>query len=78
MLVTDVVGDGPAADHLATPDRGGPDVIQAVEGRPVRSAAEVQQALAGLRRGRIVTLKVYNGRADTGRIERVRLGEATR
>jgi serine protease Do len=73
LLVTEVNPNGPSYNTLLTPDEGGPDVIQAVEGTTVRTEADLRNALKAAGRGAIVTLKVYNGRAQQGRVERIRL-----
>jgi S1-C subfamily serine protease len=76
VVVTNVVPDGPAAESLAGPDNGGPDVILSVEGKPVSSPQQLGSALKGSKPGDIVTLRVYNVAAKNYRIERVKLGEA--
>jgi serine protease Do len=73
VVVTEVNPNGPAYGQLYEPDQGGPDVIQQVEGTPVRTESDLKAALKSAGKGAIVTLKVYNGRADQTRIERVRL-----
>ncbi len=65
---------GPAAGHLVAPDEGGPDVVVSVEGRQVRSAAELRDAVARVGSGKVVTLRVYNAQAQAYRVERVRVG----
>ncbi len=77
LLVTDVTPGGPAWDVLYDdPQRGGPDIILSVEGKPVRTEADLRKALQGEKSGGIVTLRVYNPRAQTRRVERIRLGDA--
>jgi serine protease Do len=73
VVVTEVDPNGPAYQDLATPEEGGPDIITAVEGAPVRSEAELRAALRSAGRGAIVTLKVYNVRNDNSRIVRIKL-----
>ena len=75
LLVTDVKPGGPSWNELADPDQGGPDIILEVEGKPVKTSAELRQALAGMKAGDIVSVRVYNPRAKTRRIERIKLGE---
>jgi serine protease Do len=75
VLVTDVEPNGPAYETLAAPDEGGPDVIQSVEGKAVRTDAELRDALKAAGKGAIVTLKIFNGHINKSRIERVKLGE---
>ena len=78
VVVTNVQPDGPAAESIAGPDNGGPDVIVSLEGKPVRSPQELRAAVRGLKPGDIVTLRVYNAGAKSYRIERLKLGEAAR
>ncbi len=73
MLITAVDPNGPAYSQLFTAEEGGPDIIQSVEGTPVRTDAELRSALSKAGKGAIVTLKVYNPRAGRSRVERVRL-----
>jgi serine protease Do len=73
VLVTEVDPNGPAYGTLASPEEGGPDIIQAVEGSPIRSEADLRTALRSAGKGAIVTLRVYNTRAGQTRIERIRL-----
>ena len=56
-----------------TPDQGGPDVIQSVEGKPVRTEAELRSALSNPGPGGVVTLRVYNVPAGAARVERIRV-----
>jgi serine protease Do len=75
LLVTDVAAGGPSWGELAEPDRGGPDIILEIEGKPVRSVAELRKALEGAKSGDIVSLRVYNTQAKNRRVERIKLGE---
>jgi serine protease Do len=75
VLVTEVRPGGPAWNELVDGDRGGPDVILEVEGKPVKSPAELRKALEGMKPGDIVSLRVYNTQAKNRRVERIRLGE---
>jgi serine protease Do len=75
LLVTDVKPGGPSWGELADPDRGGPDIILEVEGKPVKTSAELRQSLAAMKAGDIVSVRVYNPQAKTRRIERIKLGE---
>jgi serine protease Do len=75
LVVTGVDPNGPAADHIADPDTGGPDVITSVEGKEVRTVADLQSVLRQSGRGAIVELRVYNVPNQSRRVERVRLGE---
>jgi len=74
-LVTDVTAGGPSYGELADPDHGGPDIILEVEGAPVRSPADLRKAISSQKPGSIVSLRVYNARTQTRRVERIKLGE---
>ena len=76
LIVTNVVPGGPAWEVLVDdPQRGGPDIILSVEGKPVRTEADLRKALAAEKPGSIVTLRIYNARAQNRRVERIRLGD---
>jgi serine protease Do len=76
LIVTDVTPGGPAWDVLYDdPQRGGPDIILSVEGKPVHTEAELRKTLQGEKVGSIVTLRIYNPRAQARRVERIRLGD---
>jgi serine protease Do len=75
LMVTGVTAGGPAQGEVADPDNGGPDILLSVEDKPVKSVADLKQALKGDKAGDIVTLRLYNTQAKTHRIERIRLGE---
>ena len=53
------------------PQQGGPDIILSVEGKPVRTEADLRKALQAEKPGSIVTLRIYNPRAQTRRVERI-------
>ena len=75
LIVTDVVPGGPSWEVLVDdPQRGGPDIILSVEGKPVRTEADLRKALLAEKPGSIVTLRIYNARAQSRRVERIRLG----
>ena len=74
-IVTDVKAGGPSYGELVDPDHGGPDIIFEVEGTPVRSPADLRKAISAQKPGSIVSLRVYNARAQTRRVERIKLGE---
>ena len=78
VLVTDVSANGPASELLFGPEEGGPDIIQSVEGKAVRNENELRDAIKSSGKGSIVTLKIYNARTNTTRIERVKLGASGR
>jgi serine protease Do len=76
LVVTDVTPGGPAWETLFDdPQRNGPDIILSVEGKPVRTEAELRNALQAEKPGSIVTLGIYNPRAQGRRVERIKLGE---
>ena len=75
LLVTDVTAGGPSWNDLADPDRGGPDVILEIEGKPVKTTAELRDAIKGMKAGEIVSLRVYNTQTKSRRVERIKLGE---
>ncbi|MGH7581440.1 MAG: trypsin-like peptidase domain-containing protein [Gemmatimonadales bacterium] len=75
LLVTDVIAGGPSYGELVDGDRGGPDIILEVEGKPVKSTGDLQQRLEGMKPGDIVSLRVYNTQAKNRRVERIKLGE---
>jgi serine protease Do len=76
LVVTNVTPGGPAWETLFDdPQRGGPDIILSVEGKPVRTEAELRNALKAEKPGSIVTLGIYNARAQGRRVERIRLGD---
>ncbi len=76
-VVTDVDPDGPSAQYLADEASGGPDIITAVEGHPVKGDADLRKALKAAGPGTIVTLDVYNARTDQRRLTRIKLAGAT-
>jgi serine protease Do len=76
LVVTDVTPGGPAWETLVDdPQRNGPDIILSVEGKPVRTEAELRNALRSEKPGSIVSLGIYNPRTQTRRVDRIRLGE---
>jgi serine protease Do len=74
LIVTEVTPGGPSYERLLDPRQGGPDVILSVEGKPVRTDADLRAVLQAQKPGDVVTLRVYNPRFDNRRVERVRLG----
>ena len=75
LVVTDVTPGGPSWETLVDDPRNGPDIIVSVEGKPVKTEADLRNALKGEKPGSIVTLGVYNARAQARRVDRVKLGE---
>jgi serine protease Do len=73
MLVTEVDPNGAAYGQLFGPDEGGPDVIQTVEGTPVRTEADLRAAFKSAGKGAIVSMRVYNAKLQQVRLERIRL-----
>jgi S1-C subfamily serine protease len=74
-LVTDVTAGGPSYGELVDPDHGGPDIITEVEGKAIHSPADLRNALSQQKPGSIVSLRVYNARTQSRRVERIKLGE---
>jgi S1-C subfamily serine protease len=78
LLVTEVQPEGPAWDVLSDGSRGAPpDIILSVEGKPVKTEAELRNALKEAGPGSIVTLRLYTPVRGGGarRIERLRLSD---
>ncbi len=76
LVVTDVTPGGPAWETLADdPQRSGPDIILSVEGKPVRTEADLRNALKAEKSGSIVSLGIYNPQTRSRRVDRIRLGE---
>jgi serine protease Do len=75
LVVTDVTAGGPSWGELVDADRGGPDIILEIEGKPVNTTAELREMLKGMKPGEIVSLRVYNTQAKNRRVERIKLGE---
>ena len=77
VLVKELAERSPASGHLCPVEgaaRCFPDVIVAVEGKPVRNEAEIRAALATGGRNGVVTLTVVSADNDgASRVERVRL-----
>jgi serine protease Do len=76
LVVTTVDPSSPAAEALqSAEDRGGPDVIVAVEGKAVRTEQELQSALQEVGPGRIATLRIYSVAREQYGIQRIRLAD---
>jgi serine protease Do len=73
LIVTAVAPGGPAQGEVADPNSGGPDILLSVEGKAVKGTGDLRQVLKNYKAGDIVTLRLYNTRAKTNRIERIRL-----
>ena len=52
LMVTDVAAGGPSWGELVDADRGGPDIILEIEGKAVKSTAELRKALESHEAGR--------------------------
>ena len=74
LVVTDVKPGGPSWSELADGDHGGPDIILSIEGKAVKTPAELRKVLDEQKAGSVVSLSIYNPRAQARRIERIRLG----
>jgi serine protease Do len=75
LIVTDVTPGGPAWEVLYDdPQRGGPDIILSIEGKPLRTEGDLRKALLAEKPGSIVTLRILNPRAGR-RVERIRLAD---
>jgi serine protease Do len=74
LVVTGVDPEGAAAEHLADPDAGGPDVIVSAEGKTVSTPAELRSVVRSAGKGAIVELRVFNAPSHTRRVERIRVG----
>jgi serine protease Do len=74
VAITGVDPNGPCAERVADPASGAPDVLVAIEGQAVRTAAEVRDQVKRQKPGAVVELRLYNPRLKAIRVERVRLG----
>jgi serine protease Do len=76
LLVTDVVPGGPSQDVLTEPSQNRVDIITAVEGKPVRTQADLRNVLKAEKPGAIVTVEIFS---PTGggvrRVKRIQLGD---
>ena len=76
VLVTNVVPGGPSWTTLSDGGQGGgPDIITEIEGKAIKSPADVREALKGDKPGDVVSLRVYNTGAKNRRVERIKLGQ---
>jgi serine protease Do len=76
LIVTNVTPGGPAWQVLFDdPQQGGPDIILSIEGKALRNETDLRKALQAEKPGSIVTLRIYNPRAQNRRVERIKLGE---
>ena len=75
LLVTDVQPGGPSWGELVDGNRGGPDVILEIEGKPVKTTDDLGKVIEGMKPGEIVSVRVYNTQVKNRRVERIRLAE---
>jgi serine protease Do len=73
LVVSQISPDGPAYQRLADASQGYPDIILKVNGIPTGSRAELRRALAGVKKGDIVTLTVLSSTPDGWQQRVVRL-----
>jgi len=73
LIVSQVSPEGPAYQRLQDATQGNPDIILKVNGTQTGSRAELRHALAGVKRGDIVTLTVLSGTQDGWQQRVVRL-----
>jgi len=73
LIVSQVSPEGPAYQRLQDASQGNPDIILKVNGTQTGSRVELRQALAGVKRGDIVTLTVLSGTQDGWQQRVVRL-----
>jgi len=74
VRVVDVVGSGPAFERLNPSSDVILDVLYPAPRRPVRSVADLQDALARLKNGDVISLNVYDVQARGTRVVNVRVG----
>ncbi len=75
LVVTDVDPSGPAAEQLASVnDRAGPDIIVSVEGKSLKTEADLKAALRQVGAGHIISMRIFHPGAGFT-IRRLRLGE---
>jgi serine protease Do len=75
LLVTQVRPGGASWGELVDEEHGGPDIILEVEGTPVKTPSDLRKVVAQQKPGSVISLRVYNAKAQTRRIERIRLGD---
>ncbi|HLZ44388.1 MAG TPA: Do family serine endopeptidase [Gemmatimonadales bacterium] len=73
LIVSQVSPDGPAFQRLVDASQGYPDIILKVNGMQTGSRTELRHALAGVKRGDIVTLTVLSSTPDGWQQRIVRL-----
>jgi len=75
LLVTEVDPEGPAFQNLNDLSTRAPDIIIAVEGKPIRTEAELRAAIRDAGPGGILSMQVYNVALKQRRIERIKLSD---
>src|SRR5882672_9906259 len=73
LIVSQVSPDGPAYNRLSDASQGSPDIVLKVNGVPTASRADLRRALAGVKKGDIVTLTVLFTTSDGWQQRVVRL-----
>ena len=73
MAVTSVAPDGPAYGLLFTQDEGALYIIMNVNGKPTRNWEEYRAAIKDLKKGQVVTLRVFTLARDAGAEKIIRL-----
>src|SRR5882762_5896458 len=73
LIGSQVSPDGPAYNRLSDASQGSPDIVLKVNGVPTASRADLRRALAGVKKGDIVTLTVLFSTTDGWQQRVVRL-----
>ncbi|HET9274991.1 MAG TPA: trypsin-like peptidase domain-containing protein, partial [Gemmatimonadales bacterium] len=76
LLVQSVDPEGPADNRLFSAETRSPDVILSVDGNPVRTEADLRNAIRSVGKNGIVMMVLYNPAVGNGggrRVERIRL-----
>jgi serine protease Do len=73
LVVSQVSPDGPSFNRLSDAAQGSPDIILKVNGVPTATRADLRRALAGVKKGDIVTLTVLFATSDGWQQRVVRL-----
>ena len=73
MVVTNISPDGPAYNRLVTQDDGFYDILMNVNGKPTRNWEEYRAAIKDLKRGDVVTLRIFRlpRQGDQAGVERI-------
>jgi serine protease Do len=73
VVVMDVEASSPALDRLTPARNGIRDIITHVDGTRVRTVAQFERAMAAVRSGQIVSLRVYDAAAEASKVVRLRV-----